>query len=136
MLSEGKVAADAKVSGSNGMKKFRKAAYELSRTLHRIRSNGRRVTMLRAPRPLLMRLLIQLHPAWSPLVLWSGVVFVVPPVSVLLHDAMRQKSVDVAAVAGQAVVFAAALACFPMRTERVGPMRRDVVVGECLQGVN
>ena len=94
------MAAEAKVSGSNGMKKCRKAAHEFSQTLHRIRSNRRRVTMLRAPRPLLMRLLIQLGPARSPLVLRRGVMVVVPPVSVLLHDAVRQKTVDVAAVAG------------------------------------
>ena len=105
----------------------------LRRTLHGVGPDRRRVAMLRAPRPLLVRLLIQLRPAGAPLVLWRGVVHVVPPVAVLLHHAVREQAVDVPAVAGHAVLFAPPLTGVPVRTEGVRSMGRDVVIGKHLQ---
>jgi hypothetical protein len=84
--------------------------------------------MLRASRSLLVCLLAQLHAARTPLLLRRGVVHVMPPVAVLLHDAVSEQTVNVTAVAGQAVVFAPALAGAPVRAEGVWPMRREFVI--------
>ncbi len=102
-------------------------------TLHRVGPDGWRVAVLRASRPLFVRLLIKLHPARAPLLLSSRAADVVPPITVLFHHAVSEQPVDVATMAGQAVVFASALACVPVRSKGVGPMGCHVVVDKDLQ---
>ena len=103
-------------------------------TLHGVGSDGGRIAVLRAPRSVLVRLLVQRHPARPPLLLARRLVIVVPPVAMLFHHAVGQQAIDVSTVGGQAVLLAPALACVPVRSEGVWPMGRDVVVGESLRG--
>ena len=57
---------------------------------------------------------------------------VVPPVSMLLHHAAVQQTVDVAAVAVQAVLLAPSFACVPVRAEGVWLGGAQAVAGEGL----
>ena len=79
-----------------------------------------------------MRLLVQRHPTWPPLVLRRWVVQVVAPVTVLLHHAAVEQTIDVAAVAVQAVVLAPSFTCVPVRAEGVWLGGAQAVAGKGL----